>query len=100
MSMRTRGVIMADMFRQWEQLFIDGFGRMQRKGILRVDADPQKLATALIAAVQGGYLLAQTSHDPMPMKVALDMALDYIRTFQVAPDSTVPKPRTRTSRSV
>jgi TetR/AcrR family transcriptional repressor of nem operon len=37
------------------------------------------LATGLMAALQGGYLLAQTAHDTKPMEVALDMALGQIK---------------------
>lgn len=32
-----------------------------------------------MAALQGGYLLAQTAHDVTPMEIALDMALDHVR---------------------
>jgi TetR/AcrR family transcriptional repressor of nem operon len=56
---------------------------MQDSGTLRrdADADADALATGLIAALQGGYLLAQTARDVRPMEVALDMALDHVRTL-------------------
>ena len=53
---------------------------MQASGVLRDDAEPARLATALIAAVQGGYLLAQDRTAAEPMRVALNMALDYVRS--------------------
>jgi hypothetical protein len=34
-----------------------------------------QLATGFVAAVQGGYLLAQTSRDVTPMATAIDMAI-------------------------
>jgi hypothetical protein len=37
-----------------------------------------------MAALQGGYLLAQTARDVRPMEVALDMALDHVRTLLVS----------------
>jgi hypothetical protein len=37
-----------------------------------------------MAAVQGGYLLAQTAHDAEPMRVALDMALAHVETFEAS----------------
>lgn len=49
--------------------------------MLRPDADPERLATGLMAALQGGYLLAETAHDIEPMAVALDMALDHVKSF-------------------
>jgi AcrR family transcriptional regulator len=77
-------VMLASMFQTWEQLFIDGFERMQQSGILRDDAEPARLATAVIAALQGGYLLSQAAHAVEPMRVSLDMALDYVRSFQTS----------------
>jgi len=66
-------------FQRWEQLLADGLRRMQDSGRLRADVDADNLATGLIAALQGGYLLAQTARDVRPMEVALDMALDHVR---------------------
>jgi hypothetical protein len=57
------------------------FLRLRENGTLGADAEPDELATGLIAALQGGYLLAQTSRSPEPMRVALDMAFAHIRTF-------------------
>jgi TetR/AcrR family transcriptional regulator, transcriptional repressor for nem operon len=54
---------------------------MQDSGKLRPDADADTLATGLIAALQGGYLLAQTARHVRPMEIALDMALDHVRSL-------------------
>lgn len=62
-------------------MIADGLRRMQDEGSLRPDADPGNLATGLMAALQGGYLLAQTEHDVRPMEVALDMALDHVKSY-------------------
>ncbi|HEY2671270.1 MAG TPA: hypothetical protein VGJ07_12985, partial [Rugosimonospora sp.] len=56
-----------------------------QNGTLRPEADPAKLATGLMAALQGGYLLAQTARDAAPMAVALDMALDNIKAYAAGP---------------
>jgi AcrR family transcriptional regulator len=72
---------LSDTFRRWEQLLADGLRRMQDNGKLRSDADPDKLAIGLVAALQGGYLLAQTAGDIRPMEIALDMALDHVRSL-------------------
>ncbi|WP_308208106.1 TetR/AcrR family transcriptional regulator [Actinomadura madurae] len=66
-------------FEEWENLIEAGLRRMQDARTLTADADPRKLAVGLMAALQGGYLLAQTAHDVTPMEIALDMALDHVR---------------------
>jgi hypothetical protein len=52
---------------------------MQEAGELRPDADPGVLATGLMAALQGGLLLAQAERSADSLEIALDMALDRIR---------------------
>jgi TetR/AcrR family transcriptional regulator, transcriptional repressor for nem operon len=44
-------------------------------------ADADALATGLIAALQGGYLLAQSARDARPVELVLGMALDHVRTL-------------------
>src|SRR3954470_20856246 len=58
--------------------------RWTDEGVVRPDAEPDVLATGLMAALQGGYLLAQTARDVAPMKVALDMALEHVKSFAAA----------------
>jgi hypothetical protein len=45
-----------------------------------------QLATGLVAAVQGGYLLAQTSRDVTPMASAIDMAIAHLSLLRRASD--------------
>lgn len=73
---------LAGHFETWLGLIAKGLGRMRDAGKLRRDADPERLAIGLMGALQGGYLLAQTKHDIKPMRIALDMAIDHIRSFQ------------------
>jgi TetR/AcrR family transcriptional regulator, transcriptional repressor for nem operon len=74
---------LAATFGEWAQLISAGLRRMQENGSLSTEADPDKLAVGLMAALQGGYLLAETAHDVTLMKTALDMALDHIRSLLV-----------------
>jgi len=61
---------------------LDSLRGLERwRGVLRPDADPDRLATGLMAALQGGYLLARTAHDTEPMAVALNISLDHVRSF-------------------
>jgi AcrR family transcriptional regulator len=68
-----------DLFRAWQELFEDLLGRFQRDGVIPRDADVGQLATGFVAAVQGGYLLAQTSRDVTPMAAAIDMAIAHLQ---------------------
>jgi AcrR family transcriptional regulator len=79
-------------FAAWEGLLAAGFRRMQDDGTLTAAADPDALATGLMAALQGGYLLAQANHDAAQMGTALDMALSYIESLTRHPTKTA-KPR-------
>lgn len=72
---------LAETFDEWEKLIEAGLRRMQDAKTLDAQADTRKLAIGLIAALQGGYLLAQAAHDVAPMEIALDLALDHVRAF-------------------
>ena len=67
-----------DLFTAWQELFEDLLRRFQREGMIPQDADVARLATGFVAAVQGGYLLAQTSRDVTPMASAIDMAIAHL----------------------
>ena len=71
-------LILAETFARWESLIAEGLERMKQTGALKPDVDPAVLATGLLAALQGGYLLSQTAKDIRPMEIALDMALAHI----------------------
>jgi TetR/AcrR family transcriptional regulator, transcriptional repressor for nem operon len=74
-------VVLNETLHQWERLLVDGFERMRTSGVLRDDVDPQKLAVGVMAALQGGYLLAQAAHDTTPMAMALDMAIEHVKSL-------------------
>jgi AcrR family transcriptional regulator len=73
--------LLADLFTTWEELIAAGLERMQAKGALKSDANPRQLATGLMAALQGGYLLANTTHDVRPMEIAIDQALEHLKSY-------------------
>jgi AcrR family transcriptional regulator len=68
-----------DLFTAWHELFDDLLRRFQAAGLIPADADVPALATGLLAAVQGGYLLAQTARDVTPMAAAIDMAVAHLQ---------------------
>jgi TetR/AcrR family transcriptional regulator, transcriptional repressor for nem operon len=68
-----------DLFAAWRELFEDLLRRFQGAGLIPQGADLDELSTGLLAAVQGGYLLAQTSRDATPLASAIDMALAHLQ---------------------
>ncbi|WP_408057548.1 TetR/AcrR family transcriptional regulator [Streptomyces chiangmaiensis] len=73
-------------FVEWVGVIAAGLRRMKENGSLQADADPDRLAVSLMAALQGGYLLAQTARDTTPMRIAIQMALDHINSYTLAPE--------------
>jgi TetR/AcrR family transcriptional regulator, transcriptional repressor for nem operon len=68
----------AEGFARWRAQFVHGLTAMRDRGELRADADPDHLATTLMAAFQGGLLLTQAARDVQPLRQALDGALAHI----------------------
>jgi AcrR family transcriptional regulator len=75
-------------FAEWEMPIHRGLQAMRERGELRADADPDHLALATLAALQGGLLLTQTRRETTPLEVALDTMIEHIRTFAVPPISS------------
>jgi hypothetical protein len=70
--------------RRWEARIRDGFRAMHARGDLPADTDPEDLALAMLAALQGGLLLTQIQRDTRPLEVALDAMLDHIQALTQA----------------
>jgi TetR/AcrR family transcriptional regulator, transcriptional repressor for nem operon len=76
-------VALAAAFTRWEALLGDGLRSMQEKGKLDPRADPDELATATMAGIQGGLLLTQTRRDPGQLAIALEAAYAHLRARAV-----------------
>jgi AcrR family transcriptional regulator len=74
-------VALADAFRQWEGFLARGLRSMQERGELRLEADPEAMAEATLASIQGGILLARTKKDLKALEHTLDAALAYLQSF-------------------
>jgi AcrR family transcriptional regulator len=72
---------LAHAFDQWRDTFRTGIEQMQRTGRIRAQADAAQLANLILAAFQGGMLLAQVSRDLAPLRDALQAAIDHLETF-------------------
>lgn len=65
-------------FKRWEAAIQSGLREMHARGRLAPDADPDTLALALLAALEGGLLLTQIERDTRPLEAALDAMLDLV----------------------
>jgi hypothetical protein len=72
---------------------------MQESGELDAKASPADLATGLLGAVQGGYLLSQARRDPESMRISLGMAVDHIRSYVGASAAGESRPKTGRRRA-
>jgi AcrR family transcriptional regulator len=66
---------------RWEARIRAGFRAMHARGDLPAGADPDDLALATLAALQGGLLLTQLQRDTKPLEVALDAMLDRVQAL-------------------
>jgi TetR/AcrR family transcriptional regulator, transcriptional repressor for nem operon len=72
---------LCNALQRWHSILHDGLRAMRERGDLRPEADLDELATALLAALQGGSLLSQTLRTAAPMRASLNAALSYVRSF-------------------
>ena len=68
----------AEGFKRWEAEIQGGLREMQARGELTPDTDPDTLALALLAALQGGLLLTQVKRDTKPLEAALDAMIELV----------------------
>ena len=75
---------LSQLFTEWQGLLAGVLRRLQDGGALSPEASVDQLATGLMGALQGGYMLAQTARDVTPMATSLDMALAHIESLSAA----------------
>ena len=71
----------ADGFARWEEPLRHGLASMREQGKIARSADPDRLATATLAAIQGGLVLTQSRRDPGQLAIAVDAAYAYLRSY-------------------
>ena len=77
-------VVAARGLRRWEARIRAGLQAMHARGDLAAGTDPEQLALATLAALQGGLLMTQLERDTRPLEVALDAMLDRIQSLTSA----------------
>ncbi len=80
---------LADAFTHWQEPLRDGLRSMKARGKLAPRADPDKLATATMASIQGGLLLTQARRDPGQLAIALDAAYSHLRVYAMTRRATL-----------
>jgi hypothetical protein len=75
---------LADSFSMWRDRIENGLAKMRERGELNASAKPHDLALALLSAVEGGLLLAKTTHSSRPLELSLDMAIDHVARHMTA----------------
>jgi len=71
-------------FGRWEARIRDGFRAMHVRGDLPAATDPDDLALAILAALEGGLLLTRLRRETRPLEVALEAMLDRIQGLTAA----------------
>jgi AcrR family transcriptional regulator len=74
-------------YRRWNQAIRTGLAAMADRGEFQPGTDVDRLAIALLTALQGGLLLSKTLRDGEPLETALDIMLDHIESFTAAGQS-------------
>ena len=81
--------VVAAAFKRWEASIMAGLLRMHATGRLAPEADPRQLSLALLAALEGGLLLAQIQRDTEPLAAGLDAMLTLIATLSSTPSTSL-----------
>ena len=68
----------------WRDALTLGVEKMQAGGFVERSVDPQRIAVAILAAIQGGLVLSQPVKSAWPLEAALDSALDPLHRERMA----------------
>ncbi len=90
----TRATLAAGYW-QWVELLESAIQRMKDRRALSADADPRRLALAIVCAHQGGATLAFTFGADWPHADATRFAVNYLRMFATDPAERAPRPTRR-----
>ncbi|MCW2520071.1 MAG: TetR family transcriptional regulator [Mycobacterium sp.] len=71
-------------YRRWQEAIRAGLAAMADRGEFLPGTDIERLAIALLAALQGGLLLSKTLRDGVHLETALNTMIDHIESFTTA----------------
>lgn len=73
---------LAESFDRWEAYLVEGLESLRQRKLLSPRANVVDLAESVMAAIQGGYLLATTKKDIRSMRNTLRSAYSYLRSHK------------------
>jgi AcrR family transcriptional regulator len=65
-------------YHRWQHAIREGYVAMQDGGVLPASTDVETLATATLAALQGGLMLCQMHRTTAPLEAALDTVIAHV----------------------
>jgi TetR/AcrR family transcriptional repressor of nem operon len=71
-------------YHRWERAIREGYVAMRAHGILPASVDVGNLATATLAALQGGLLLCQMHRTTEPLEAALDTVIAHVELLSTS----------------
>jgi TetR/AcrR family transcriptional repressor of nem operon len=71
-------------YHRWQRAIGEGFVAMQAHGVLPASVDVGNLATATLAALQGGLLLCQMHRTTEPLEAALDTVIAHVELLSTS----------------
>jgi TetR/AcrR family transcriptional regulator, transcriptional repressor for nem operon len=74
-------VALSAAFGSWREAIGGALVRLRDNGLLAADADLEVLITMMLAAIQGGLLLAKTSRDSSQLRTTLDGAIAQLHAY-------------------
>lgn len=80
-------------FHRWQAALHRGYSGMRESGVLPADTDVAQLATATLAALQGGLLLAQMYRSTQPLEASLDTLIDHVQYLTTQTGKQRPRKR-------
>ena len=72
----------AAAFERWHKAIRHGLERMRESGEISAAADPDSLALAILAVLEGGLLLTQITRSTSRLEQGLDSMIDLIASYQ------------------
>ncbi|MGW1160159.1 TetR/AcrR family transcriptional regulator [Streptomyces sp. NPDC002519] len=82
----ARAVVVKLMHR-WQESLAAGIRAMQAAGHVPAEMDVDERAASLLAAIQGGVVILQSTGDAYHLRAALDTAIGDLRRYAEAPDA-------------
>jgi AcrR family transcriptional regulator len=76
--------VVVALLRNWQQQLRRGIARMQERGEVTANLDPERTAAAFVAAIQGGVALLRSTGDIGYLESALDLSLAQLRSLALS----------------